>query len=361
MKPGEKCSISVETWPNSTVSLLGVDQAVTLLGSGNDITEDRVKSDMSAYNAHNSYPELKIQGNIYDRYVDLGGYNAFIITNALEGNFTCVDVRSEGINQVINDDDDSGLEETPIASDDPERPRIRKNFPETWIFQDFLSDEMGKKSFSLQAPDTISSFIVSGFAIHPENGLGIAMKQKVTVVQEFFIKLYLPYMIRYGEVLRIDVSVFHYIKNQKDAVRADVTMQNRFAQFEFIEPKMVNGMCNTQGSTVREKTKQVEIKKNSGTKVNFYIRSLVTGQIKIKIRASTTTHGDEIEKTLAVEDEGVVRSRNFPIVLELKNNTGSHVFDVIILEDAIDRSINIEASVAGDALGSTLRNINSLV
>lgn len=147
--------------PNSFVSLLGVDQSVTLLGSGNDIDRSRISADFDTYNAHEKFPELVIKGNKH-RYLDFGESNAFILTNAFEGESKIMfDLRLKNDGEVMTEDEDeSGLVETEIETS-PDKPRKRKNFPETWIFTDFAADDDGKYLLSTKVPDTISSFIVS--------------------------------------------------------------------------------------------------------------------------------------------------------------------------------------------------------
>lgn len=48
-KPGSQVAIEVQTKPNAYVALLGIDQSVLLLKSGNDITQDDVMSELSSY------------------------------------------------------------------------------------------------------------------------------------------------------------------------------------------------------------------------------------------------------------------------------------------------------------------------
>lgn len=105
-KPGAKFSIKINTTPNSFVSLLGVDQSVTLLGSGNDIDKSRVASDMNAYNVHENFTALTIKGN-KERYLDFGESNAFVLTNALEGDSTClINARASDPSLAYTNDDD---------------------------------------------------------------------------------------------------------------------------------------------------------------------------------------------------------------------------------------------------------------
>jgi CD109 antigen len=77
VKPGSDIEIAVSTRPNSSVSLLGVDQSVLLLKKGNDIEASTV------------FEELLKYGNTDKNYSFFhGGYNDFkeasavVVTNA---------------------------------------------------------------------------------------------------------------------------------------------------------------------------------------------------------------------------------------------------------------------------------------
>jgi hypothetical protein len=137
MKPGESCKLNVSTGPDSFVSLLAVDESASFLGTGNDISRERFNNEMSAYNLHENHEKLKIKGNNDDRYLDLGKSNAFLITNAMDGEINCdIEERSvTGETRSLNDDYDSGIEENE-DNYDLDSPQIRKDFGETWIFED---------------------------------------------------------------------------------------------------------------------------------------------------------------------------------------------------------------------------------
>lgn len=346
---------------NSSVSLLGVDQSVTLLGSGNDITQDRIDADLNGYNVDENFPELNIQGN-QNPYLDFGNSNVFVLTNAVDGEISCSHVRSE-TNPVLNEIDHSGLVNTPTNQPRQDTTLIRKNFPETWIFEDFLIGENGTHTQELTVPDTITSFIVTGFAIHPDTGLGIAIKQKVTVIQEFFIKLSLPYAIRAGEILRVDVSVFHYIQRLQQSQNVEVEMMNDDLSFEFIEAMFGrNYLCQKTSSYSKSKKKTTQIKFGTGSSVYFLIRSLVEGQIKIHVKASFLNYKDEIEKYLLVESEGLTHYKNDAKFFNLKGNSSdSYQFDLKIPEEAIKSSVKMETKVVGDLLGPVLSNVEDMM
>ena len=54
-KPGENVTITVDAKENSYVGLLGVDQSVLLLKSGNDINNEAVQVELSRFNDYDVY------------------------------------------------------------------------------------------------------------------------------------------------------------------------------------------------------------------------------------------------------------------------------------------------------------------
>lgn len=370
-KPGSNCTISGKSTPNSSIYLLGVDQSVTLLGLGNDIDHKRFNDDMNSYNANENYPTLVIQGN-EDRYLELGESNAFILTNALSEESGClIETKSGGKtdNTVTDDEDESGLYDDTFDDEvNSDKPPIRKNFPETWIFENLEASNTGEFSMKRILPDTITSFLVSGFSVHPDTGLGIAVQQKVTVFLEFFIKLFLPHSIRLGEVLKVDVSVFNYIPVGTRPLTVSVSMMNDEIEpeFEFVTATQSGNICYVtvlSKQMQKTQTQTVTVHKDSGSSTFFLIRALKSGSIKIKVRASTDTYEDEVERMMLVENEGMKISGNEGFLADLTNKR----FDSKELtlsfaeENVIKKSIVIEASVIGDLLGPALKNVHSLL
>lgn len=77
-KPGEEINITVKANPNSFVGLLGVDQSMMLLKSGNDIAKSAVVDSMERYgdiDHHNSHEHRAT-------YSDFVASRAVLITNA---------------------------------------------------------------------------------------------------------------------------------------------------------------------------------------------------------------------------------------------------------------------------------------
>lgn len=366
-KPGEKLNIDCKTSENSSVYLLGAEQSSSLLQSGNDIDKSRITSEMNAFNANKNYPELKIKGNSENRYMDFGESNAFILTNLLGGEERCLFVERIGPEWRTyseDDSDDSGLDYEEPTNFEFEQHPIETNFPETWIFQDFEAYNDGKIRFDTVVPDTMSSFIVTGFAVHPEHGLAVAAHQKVTVVQEFFLKLSAPYSVRFGEILKVYVTVFNYISRPKRNVNFELEMFNNDDEFEFVDATMVGSNYTRSSSSDSVRSINISVPYGIGTTTSFLIKPRVTGEIKLKIKA-TAPKGrvHQVERLMLVEYEGLKITDNVAKLFDLgTEDHDSFSFNLPINETKlISNSISIDASVIGDMMGPALENIHNLM
>ena len=81
-------------------------------------------------------------------------------------------------------------------------------------------------------PDTITSWIITGFSLSKSHGLGLVDNpSKVNVFMPFFLSIDLPYSVKLGETIRIPVVVFNYMDEDQ---LADVIFYNNDDEFEFV-------------------------------------------------------------------------------------------------------------------------------
>lgn len=82
-------------------------------------------------------------------------------------------------------------------------------------------------------PDTITSWVISGFSLDQVYGLGVTdVPMKLRVFRPFFLSLNVPYSVVKGEAVGVQVLVHNYMN--RDVV-ADVTLDNSANQFTFTE------------------------------------------------------------------------------------------------------------------------------
>jgi CD109 antigen len=228
---------------------------------------------------------------------------------------------------------------------------MRQKFPETFIFESLdLSD--GKNVLTKTVPDTITSWIITAFAVDPITGLGMLdQPKKLNVFQPFFVSTNLPYSIKRGEVVSIPIIVFNYMEQDQ---QVEVSLFNQDNEFEFAE----NGKITNESKL----TKFITVKSNDGTSVNFIIKPLKAGNIKIKVVATSGVAGDGLEQFLIVEPEGVTQYMNKALFIDLRHQKEFKTnFRISIPENAVPDSTKIEISAIGDILGPSIENLDKLM
>ncbi|GAB0100917.1 CD109 [Sergentomyia squamirostris] len=240
-----------------------------------------------------------------------------------------------------------------------EPPKIRKEFPETWLWEDIpgTDDYEGKTTLKKKVPDTITSWVITGFAIDPITGFGMTQNPRtLKVFQPFFVSTNLPYSVKRGEVVSIPIVVFNYMESD---VETEVTLDNVNQEFEFTE---VANEVNPSPKVELYRRKRVTVPANNGKAVSFMITPKKVGQITIKVTATSAIAGDGVEQLLLVEPEGVTQYMSKAVFLDLSKEspaTASLPFEVP--KNAVPDSIHAEVSVLGDLLGSTIENLDKLI
>jgi CD109 antigen len=209
-----------------------------------------------------------------------------------------------------------------------------------------LPSTNGSKTITKVVPDTITSWIITGFSMNSKEGLGLTKQpSKLTVFMPFFVALNLPYSVKRGESVAIEVIVFNY--GESDLTDVFVTLHSN-SDFRFINDA--------------DKTQKITAKANRGTSLRFNIRPAKVGYIELKIDAISSLAGDKIKRFLLVEAEGVTEYVNEAVFVDLRSvSEVRSSFYVQIPPSAIEDSVRIEVSVIGDLLGPTIENLGKLM
>lgn len=351
----------VHTTKGSFVSLLAVDKSVTLMGRQNDITPDRVASDLQMYerSAYENDEELP------EKYRDLAESNILVLTNANRVPPASCFADKLGAGDIEQDNKDDRIynlpEETSLRFDDTER----HFFPETWLFDSFLFNPVGEiVSVRIVAPHTISSFVANGFSIHPEHGLAVVSNPvEIKVFKEFFIKLYIPKSIQLDEVLRVHVSVFNYLPSSAPLnVVVDMSKSEGF-EFQDINERSCQLTPSRDLSDNRQKT--LTVSPNNGKGAYFYIKATRVGNITIQVAATAgSKYKDNIRKQVKVMRDGVRKDLTTSKAFDMRNKkTDSYFMKLPENTDInyIRNSMKVRAHVTGDLLGPALGNIRKLM
>lgn len=367
-KPGDVVDFNIESNAKTFVGLVGVDQSVLLMNEGNDLVQDEVWNELERFHTQLAYaragffdPETtkkkKSLPSYYNSFPDFNSTGLILFTNVREP----VQVRRKIQCRKMKCADMIAMPMVVACSGSilpmhPVAPRIRKEFPETWLWESIPSAEFdGTLTIHKKVPDTITSWIITGFAIDAEHGLGITKAPtKLRVHQPFFVSLNLPYSVKRGEVVSVPCTVFNYLQQTIDV---EVTLENEHNEFEFTNDTSINE------DTAFSRKKKVTIMSQDGATVSFAIRPQKVGLISLKVVATSPIAGDAIVKTLNVESEGVCQFVNKAVFVDLREKQQMDPISVIvdIPKEVLPDSTRIEISCVGDLLGGTIKNLQNLI
>ncbi|KAF1771754.1 hypothetical protein GCK72_003582 [Caenorhabditis remanei] len=379
VEPGQNVKFKVTSDKNSFVGLLVVDQSVLLLKTGNDITREKVETDLENYDSNNvgfggggrpwEAIDKRKKRSVWRPWWGIGGSDAqsifsnaglVVLTDALlyqEPQREFFPVMMMDRNPVMAEAAFAPAPMAGAAAAPP--PTVRKFFPHTWIWSD-LNSTSGEVEMEVQAPDTITSWVASTFAINEENGLGISpTTSKLRVFRPFFIQLNLPYAVRRGEKFALLVLVFNYMEKEQD-----VTVTLKYDQDSGYDLLKKDGTIVKRDEVGQQNVRVVSVAGGGTSKaVYFPIVPSSIGEIPVHISAIASQGGDAVEMNLRVEPQGYRVDRNIPFVIDMNNNSSdfSKSIDLIWPSDLVDGSQKARIDVIGDMMGPVLNNAHKLV
>nr|XP_027784049.1 CD109 antigen isoform X3 [Marmota flaviventris] len=347
-EPSEKVSLRVSvTQPDSVVGIVAVDKSVNLMNASNDITMENVVHDLELYNTGyylgmfmNSFAVFKECGlwvltdaNLVKDYVDIVYDTAEYAEMFVE--------ETQGYPVDINDFSSFS------------NPRVRKHFPETWIW---LDTDMGSKiyqEFEVTVPDSITSWVATAFVISEDLGLGLTTAPvELQAFQPFFIFLNLPYSVIRGEEFALEVTIFNYLK---EATEVKVIIKKSDGYDILLTSNEIN-------ATGHQET--ILVPSEDGATVVFPVRPTHLGEIPITVMAISPTASDAITQRILVKAEGIEKSYSQSILLDLTDNklqTTMKSFSFSFPPDTVSGSERIQITAVGDVLGPSINGLASLI
>jgi hypothetical protein len=192
-------------------------------------------------------------------------------------------------------------------------------------------------------PDSITTWELTAFSI---NKHGLALTEQpiaLTVSQNFFVSVNLPYSAVRGQKLDISVSVHNYFKAD---THVKVTLHNNNNDFEILGHGNVQNVLSDQ----------------SVVSTCFTIVPHRVGQIAIEVTASSSEHDcDTVHRVLLVKPEGVQVKQQKQFTLAVDNNQKSFEYDLNIPENIIHGSLSNALSVKGDTSSLVLNNLEQFL
>lgn len=315
-QPAKQATMTIESKPQSWVYVLGIDKRVTYLATGNDLeTEDFHRS----YALQNG--EVLLLEEDFSRMLSCTNEERMMFENFMEIQMQ----RTTGHDSSYNPMDCLDLMESDFDHLDEEGAEdradmtisVRKNFPETWLFEKIKMGNSDSYKFRPFVPDSITSWVISAFSVHNDHGFALAKKRELVVTRQFFVKLILPYAGRLGEIIDVETVVFNFVKDETMSVTLKLKVNS---DLEIVEKVNTGRSCNFNALSSKEQEKTVSASSGRGTKVSFYVRAMKVGNFEINIQAegkgqnNNKFYGDAVEEMLTFEPSGVRTYSNEEII-----------------------------------------------
>lgn len=360
VRPGDRVDVHVRTEGPAKVGLVAVDHSVFVLAE-NRLNLQQVFSELERLYMR---PQVELHeaewmwgGSIIipgakDTFEDAG---LIVVSNKMvpEGKeleapkvMFAGDGRGEGIDSATNDTV-AAAETAMTAGQAPpgdsgqlaEVQRIRQFFPETWIWDETMTDDMGTATISCEAPDSITTWDLRAVALSPQEGLGIA-ETSLTVFQPFFLQADLPYSALRGEEFPVKIALYNYLDTAQDI------------QVE-IEPAPWFDLLDDPLTTVTVAGGDIG-------SAEFRIRPKTIGTQLVEVTARSSEAADAVIKSMLVEPEGVGREVVENVVLDggQSRTLGLPLPDLLWVVPDSERAY---VAVTGSLLAQTIEGLDQLL
>jgi len=356
-RPGEEVEINIETEGKSKVGIAAVDRSVFILA------ENRLNLQQVFDELEKLYMEPRAELHevrIYQNITNPGTDDVFreagviMLTNKKlpEGKEYKMEVPERGGIMKWLAVEEAAPPPMPAPAPAPtpapaapaadgaglaEVQRVRQFFPETWLWQEILTDNSGRASLKVDVPDTITTWMLRAVALSQEKGLGVA-ESALKTFQPFFLTVDLPYSAIRGEEFPIRIAIYNYL-DQSQSVQVEIEEADWFALLD-------------------KSLKTVEIAANDIGSAQFMIKPDKLGQNSVKITARSREAADAVIKNLIIEPEGV--SRELVDNFVLQSGMSREVTTDIPLS-AIDGSGRAYLTVTSSYLTQTIDGLEQLI
>ncbi|XP_059473013.1 CD109 antigen-like isoform X2 [Neocloeon triangulifer] len=382
-QPGGNVDVTIRTKPNSYVGLLGVDQSVLLLRKGNDLTMHDVENELLSYDSAPREPSNPLwspfvrdvkrrrkrslywwpgsadAGEVFEKS------GAVILTNGyVHEHLPLVYYRNLDQDIMFDEEDHENKEDLQGVGNDvvdgakQKPPRVRKHFPETWLWELVDAGPDGRTSLKRKAPDTITSWVLSAFSVDSLYGLGLTHSpSKIRIFRPFFVSLDLPYNVKRGEVFAIPVVVFNYMERD---VSVEVSLENSDGQFEV--PDMSNDIDAPKTFDASQLTRKIVVKANSAANTAFMVTTKKLGLVDVTVKAESALAGDAVKRQLLVKAEGETQYVNDAVFVDLRDKDNFETnLTLRFPKNFVEGSERVEVSTVGDLLGPSIPNLANLI
>ncbi|XP_075525352.1 complement C3-like [Dermacentor variabilis] len=242
------------------------------------------------------------------------------------------------------DEDDDVL---PLASP------IRKDFRETWLFDEQIIGPKGVADIVVSLPHSITTWSVQAVSVSPSGGVCVPEPREVGVFQPVFLQVALPYKVVRNEQIEVLATVYNY---GNETIRGNVYVYG------------VEGICAGAQEGERSERRTMSVDANSAASIAFPVVPLREGIFIIKVHVHCPQGEDVVEKELNVVPEGVPVETVFSVPIDPANarkrtvpGASEETYYDFIDSETNQQTISVDVVSPPDAVPGTMRCSLSLM
>ena len=233
--------------------------------------------------------------------------------------------------------------------------RVRSLFPETWLWATADANGAGAASLQATAPDTLTSWQLAAFSVHPTLGVAVAPQPATLAVsQPFYMRAAPPLALVRGEQVLLRLGLF---SNMSVAVNATVTLLDA-----------AGSGFDLAGSA----SASAQLPPGGAAGVAFALTPRRFGALQLQLRgearnaAGSVVGADALQAPLTVVAEGIPAEMTQNALLRL-GGAGTTAADAAATlsapapANAVAGSARATLSVIGDLMGQTLAGLGALL
>ncbi|XP_059552917.1 complement C3-like isoform X2 [Myotis daubentonii] len=294
--PGQQISLKIEGNQGARVGLVAVDKGVFVLNKKNRLTQKKIWDTVEKADIGCTPGSGKNYAGVF---TDAG--LAFQTSKGLQteqrSDLACpkpATRRRRSVQLMEKRKGKGDLDEEIIPEEDIVS---RSQFPESWLWtieelKDPEKDGVSSKTIKVFLKDSITTWEIMAVSLSDRKGICVADPYEVTVVQDFFIDLRLPYSVVRNEQVEIRAVLYNYREADTLTVRVEMLYNPAFCSL----------------ATAKKRHLQtVSIPPKSSLAVPYVIVPLTVGLQEVEVKATVYRFfiTDGVRKTLKVVPEGI--------------------------------------------------------
>ncbi len=220
-------------------------------------------------------------------------------------------------------------------------------------------DAAGDAYLDVFAPHTVTEWVAEAFCTNTKSSLAVSNKSTLLVSQDFFVDVGLPYSVKRGEILHVNVTTFNKVEtalpiklslaqsdeyNIRDADSRNVCLDGQRNQLEIfkVEAKVLG-------------------------EVNITAKAEITDEVSSDSESSCTSAGgskgytDAVRKSIIVKPEGLPKEKIQSAFQCLDLERTEFTLDLSLPDDLVEGSERAWIKVSGDIMAPSLNNLERLL